>query len=341
MNMTKLTNWIEHNQLKTFFILTFSITWGLGFSFSSVYRGQFIFMPLTAIALCGPALAGIIITMITNTRPKQGTNKVFYSAFIIAWIVCVAVYLTQNRLFFNNLFPTKLVLVTVIPVAFVISMAYSRIPNVKSYLISLIRVRLVRKWLIAAIVFIGGLAPLSFVIGNLLGIQSINDIRLPGSGLTLIGLIAVRFIDQILFFNATGEEVGWRGFALPRLQARTSPLMAAFIIALFWAPWHFFLSQAEGAPVLNCLYWLVKYVGIIIASVFIVWFYNRSQGSILVAGIAHAAWNTGAAFIPIKDGLILYPTSFIVVIVMVLVDRMWKKLPSDHPAVYISPLSNA
>jgi len=337
--MINLTNWIERNQLKTFFILTFAITWGLGFSFGGVYRGQFILLPLTAIALCGPALAGIIITMITNTRPKQGTNKVFLSAFIIAWIVGSVVFLTQNRLFLNNLFHTELVLVTVIPVAFVISMAYSRNPDVKNYLISLIRVRTVWKWLIVAVVLMGGLAPLSFVIGNLLGIQSISDIRLPGSGLTLIGLVAVRFIDQIFFFNATGEEVGWRGFALPRLQARTSPLMAALIIALFWAPWHFFLWQAEGALVLTWLYWLVKYVGTIIASVFIVWFYNRTQGSILVAGIAHAAWNTGAEFIPIKDGLILYPTSFIVVLVMVLVDRMWQKLPSDHPSVYRSPLS--
>ena len=339
--MTKLTDWIERNQLKTFFILTFSITWGLGFSFSGVYRGQFILLPLTAIALCGPAIAGIIITTITNTRPKQGTNKAFWSAFLIAWIVCALVFLTQTRLFYNNLFPTELVLVTVIPVAFVISMAYSRIPNVKSYLASLIRLRSVWRWAIVGLVLIGGLAPLSFVIGNLLGIQSISDIRLPGSGLTLIGLIAVRFIDQIFFFNATGEEVGWRGFALPRLQARTSPLVAAFIIALFWAPWHFFLWQAEGAPVLTWLYWLVKYAGTIIASVFIVWFYNRTQGSILVAGIAHAAWNTGAAFIPIKDGLILYPTGFIVVLVMVLVDRMWKKLPSEHPTVYRSPLSAA
>jgi len=339
--MTKLSNWIERNQLKTFFILTFSITWGLGFSFGCVYRGQFSLLPLTAIALCGPALAGIIITTITNTRPKQGTNKVFLSAFIIAWIVCSVVFLTQNRLFLNNLFHTELVLVTVIPVAFVISMAYSRIPNVKNYLISLIRVRSVWKWLIVAVGLMGGLAPLSFVIGNLLGIQSISDLRLPGSGLTLIGLVAVRFIDQIFFFNATGEEVGWRGFALPRLQARTSPLVAALIIALFWAPWHFFLWQAEGAPVLTWLYWLVKHVGTIIASVFIVWFYNRTQGSVLVAGIAHAAWNIGAEFIPIKDGLILYPTSFIVVLIMVLVDRMWQKLPSEHSAVYRSPLSTA
>jgi membrane protease YdiL (CAAX protease family) len=339
--MTKLTNWIEGNQLKIFFILTFSITWGLGFSFSGVYRGQFILLPLTAIALCGPALAGIIITTITNTKPKQGTNKVFWSAFIIAWMVCAVVFLTHTRLFYKNLFPTGLVLVTVIPVAFVISMAYSRIPNVKSYLVPLIRVRSVWKWIIVAMVLIGGLAPLSFVIGNLLDIQSVSDISLPGSGLTLIGLIAVRFIDQFFFFNATGEEVGWRGFALPRLQARTSPLVAAFIIALFWAPWHFFLWHAEGAPVLTWLYWLVKYLGTIIASVFIVWFYNRTQGSILVAGIAHAAWNTGAAFIPIKDGLILYPTSFIIVLIMVLVDRMWKKLPSECPTVYRSPLSTA
>ena len=78
-------------------------------------------------------------------------------------------------------------------------------------------------------------------ISSLPGRQSISGLRFPESDLTLIGLVAVKFLYQIFFFNATGEEVGWRGFALPRLQARTSPLIAALIIALFWAPWHFFL----------------------------------------------------------------------------------------------------
>ncbi len=340
--MTKLIDWLKHNQLKSFFILTFSITWGLGFSFSCVLlRGQFMLLPLFVIALCGPALAGIIITAITNTEPKQGTKRAFWSAFFIAWILCAAVFITQNKLYYNNLLPIKLILVTVIPVAFVISMTYSRIPAVKSYMASLIPLRSSWGWAILGIALIGGMVPLSFAFGCLLNIQTIGDLNLPATGLKLIGLIIFKLLYQFFFFNAIGEEVGWRGFALPRLQAKTSPLIAAFIIALFWAPWHFFLWQAEGSPVLTCLHWLVRYVGTIIVSVLIVWIYNRSKGSILVAGITHAAWNTACGFIPIKDGLVLYPTSFLAVLVIILTDRMWKKLPPEHPTVYRSFLSSA
>jgi membrane protease YdiL (CAAX protease family) len=339
--MSRLTDWIRRNQLAAFFILTFSITWGLGFSYGGVLlRGQFLLFPLVAIATCGPALAGIIITALTNTEPKQGTNRAFWSAFFVAWVLSALVFLTHITLL--NIIPFSLEavgfgLVSVMPVAFVISMACSRIPAVKRYLSSLIRLREVWGWALVGLVLIPGLVPLSLVISSLLGRQSISDLRFPESGLTLIGLVAVRFLYQIFFFNATGEEVGWRGFALPRLQARTSPLIAALIIALFWAPWHFFLWQAEGSPVLTWQYWLERYVGTILPSVFIVWICNRAQGSILVAGITHAAVNTAEAFIPIEDGQILYLTCLVAALVMILADRMWKKLPPEHPAVYRLP----
>jgi membrane protease YdiL (CAAX protease family) len=109
------------------------------------------------------------------------------------------------------------------------------------------------------------------------------------------------------------------------------------IIAFFWAPWHFFLWQAEGSPVSTWQYWLERYVVTSIGSVLVVWICNRARGSILVAGISHAAMNTAEAFIPISNGQIAYLTCFAAALVVILVDRMWKKLPPDHPAVYRSP----
>jgi membrane protease YdiL (CAAX protease family) len=339
--MTKLSDWINRNQLVAFFILTFSITWGLGFSYGGVLlRGQFLLFPLVVIATCGPALAGIIITAVTNTQPRQGPRRAFWVTFLVAWFVSALVCLANLKFVEQfSLLPTVVSLLTiaVVPVAFVIASAYSRIPSVRSYLSSLIRLHSVWEWAIVGFVLIPGLILLSLAISSLLDRQSIGEFRFPETSTTLIGLIAVKFLYQFFFFNATGEEVGWRGFALPRLQVRTSPLIAALIIALFWAPWHFFLWQAEGSPVLTWQYWLERYVSIILASVFIVWICNRAQGSILVAGITHAAMNTAEAFIPIRDGLILYLIFFVAALVMILADRMWKKLPSNHPAVYRLP----
>ena len=79
---------------------------------------------------------------------------------------------------------------------------------------------------------------------------------------------------------------------------------------------------------------IAMYIGHMLLIVLIVWICNLAKGSILVAGFAHAATNTAQAFIPFRDIRSLYPTLFIAVLVLILADRMWKKLPTDHPAVY-------
>jgi CAAX protease family protein len=339
--MKKLTDWIKRHQIVAFFIITFAITWGLGFSYSAVYKGQILLIPLAFVATCGPALAGIIITAVSNTQPRQGTRKASWIAFFVACVVSALAFLANNK--FINHAPLSSVmvgftLVLVVPVAFVISMAFSRIPAVRNYLSSLIRLRGVWGWALVGLALFPGIFLLATAASSLLGLEPINALRLPESGLTLIGLIIVKFLYQLFFFNATGEETGWRGFALPRFQARTSPLIAALVIGFLWSSWHFFLWQAEGKPVLKWQFWLEMYVAHMLCSLIIVWVCNRAGGSILVAGVAHAAANTVQAFIPMPDWRVLLSIGLVTALVLMVVDRMWKKLPSDHPAVFRDPV---
>ena len=337
--MKKLTNWTKRHQVAAFFITTFVISWGLGFSWGAVLKqDQGLLLPLAFVAACGPGLAGIIISAVTNTQPRQGPRKAFWIAFLVAWFVSALVCLANLKLI--EQFPLSpavvgLFTIAVVPVAFVIASAYSRIPSVRSYLASLIQLRGVWGWALLGLVLFPALLLISFPINSLLNRQPIPAHQFPEISLTLIGLVIVKFLYQLFFFNATGEETGWRGFALPRLQTRTSPLIAALIIAFFWVPWHYFGWQAEGKPVLSLQYWIAMYIGHILLSVLIVWICNRAKGSILVAGFTHAATNTVQAFIPNSDLLLL--TLSIAVLVLILVDRMWKKLPPDHPAVVPMP----
>lgn len=336
--MNKLADWIKHHQVVAFCVITFAITWGLGFTYDAVLnKGLYVLAPLSFLATCGPALAGILITAVTNTEPRQGTRKAFWSAFLVAWGVSALVFLAHNTVFNRvSLSPVLvgLTFVLVVPVAFVISMTYSRIPAVKSYLSSLIRLHGVWGWALLGLVLTPALILLSVPISSSLGKQPLTAHPFPATGLALIGLVTVKFLYQLFFFNATGEEVGWRGFALPRLQARTSPLIAALVIALFWTAWHFFLWQAEGKPVLTLHYWIEEYLVHILFSVFIVWMYNRAKGSIFVAGMTHAAANTALAFFPGVDFPVFCAIMAVAALVVILADRMWEKLPADHPAVY-------
>ena len=95
------------------------------------------------------------------------------------------------------------------------------------------------------------------------------------------------FLIGIPLFTLT-EELAWRGFALPRLQAVLPALPASLLLGVIWALWHiptFLLpSQAVSA---------VPYVGfalfVLAQSVLTTWLFNRTGGSVLLAGLFHAA----------------------------------------------------
>ncbi len=338
--MNKLADWIKSHQVASFFIITFVISWGLGFSWDAVQnRNQFLLLPLAFIAACGPGLAGIIVSAVTNTKPSQGPDKAFWIAFLVAWLVALLVYIANLK--FIEQFPISPVVVglftiSVVPVACIIASTYSRIPAVRSYLSSLIQLRGVVGWSLLGLVLVPALLLISYLINSLLNRQPIPSYQLPEISLALIGLVIVKFLYQLFFFNASGEETGWRGFALPRLQTRFSPLIAALVIAFFWVPFHLFWWQAEGQPIMSVEFWLEMYTAHTLFSVLIVWICNRAKGSILVAGIIHAASNTAQAFLQMPGVLLILAFS-VATLIMIIVDRMWRKLPPDHPAVYRSP----
>jgi membrane protease YdiL (CAAX protease family) len=96
-----------------------------------------------------------------------------------------------------------------------------------------------------------------------------------------------------------GEEFGWRGFALHRLQHVMTPLTATLVIAFFHLLWHlptYWLGQGmHNVPAIWAIFFLVPW------TVLFTWAYNRSGGSIAVSVICHATSGMSlsfAAFLP-------------------------------------------
>ncbi len=81
-----------------------------------------------------------------------------------------------------------------------------------------------------------------------------------------------------------GEEIGWRGFALPRLQQRYSRLTAAVILGALWGVWHLMMYLMADLPMYIIL---PSILFLIPGSVLFSWIYNRSGGSALIAILAH------------------------------------------------------
>lgn len=93
---------------------------------------------------------------------------------------------------------------------------------------------------------------------------------------------APRFV--LAFVIAFAEELGWRGFALPRLQRRVGPFAASGLIGVLWTLWHVPMFVGAGIPL---SYLLVLTLLITGGSFVHTWAYNRSGGSLLVAVVAH------------------------------------------------------
>ena len=106
-------------------------------------------------------------------------------------------------------------------------------------------------------------------------------------------LVAVNLVLVLLVGGPLGEELGWRGFALPRLQARHGALRASVVLGIVWALWHLPLFAVPGAPQ-GQVPFLLFVVQAIALSIFFAWAYNGSAGSLPVVLLLHASVNTWA-----------------------------------------------
>jgi membrane protease YdiL (CAAX protease family) len=103
-------------------------------------------------------------------------------------------------------------------------------------------------------------------------------------------LLLLFFVYVGLFHGGLDEELGWRGYALPRLQARYGALTASLILGLFWACWHlpaWFLPDSTQAG----LSFPVFLVSVVATSIIYTWLYNSTGGSLLLIIVLHTVFD--------------------------------------------------
>jgi len=93
-------------------------------------------------------------------------------------------------------------------------------------------------------------------------------------------VLLVRLVDPT--DGALGEEPGWRGYALPRLQLAASPGQAAAVLGVLAAGWHLPLVLTGNLP-------LVGLPSTVVITFLYVWLFNRTGGSLLMALLFHAS----------------------------------------------------
>ena len=96
----------------------------------------------------------------------------------------------------------------------------------------------------------------------------------------------------LILFLVPFEELGWRGYALPRLQEEYSWLVASLIVGVIWGLWHAPLAWAPGTfqssdqPLIYVSRFVIT---ILPVSCVAGWLFNRSEGSIVIVSLYHFA----------------------------------------------------
>jgi len=145
------------------------------------------------------------------------------------------------------------------------------------------------------------LSPVGFLAAALF-VMRVHGVPIPGtqefarfSGLPELGLPAIVLL--VFFIGSYGEEIGWRGFALERLQQRFGPLGGTLLLALLWAGWHlpaFGVVQTYREMTIPMI--LGGFIfGIACGSLVLARVAHRTSGSVLAAALWHAAYNLTSA----------------------------------------------
>ena len=168
--------------------------------------------------------------------------------------------------------------------AIIVTAATEGRSGVRALLGRTVRWRVPLPWYLVALGLPAVLALLAAGLSMLLG---------PTTAITL-GRLSV--LDFVLVVLVVGEELGWRGYALPKLGEKRSPLIASVIIGVLWGLWHlptFFIPGTPqfDQPVIPYLVMTTAY------SILLSWIFLHTRGSVLIATLFHGAINITQGFL--------------------------------------------
>jgi len=326
--MRKIKTWITNHPVAGFFFLTYLLSWPLFYITIFLFPGVMILQgTLGSIAVFSPALSGIIISSLKNNKVKQKQDIKRLITFLLSWIISTTVLV----LFIYKVRGVKIQVgliifsgfIAILP-AYIMSRVYSTKNNIRQYLKTIIKPKGNILWYIIALLTFPIFQSIGYYLHKIFGHETGELVR-GGFNLYTISIIIIFFLHGLLFAGGINEESGWRGFAIPKLQEKHSPLISSIIVWLFWALWHFLYDISSGTDIYSIL--LNRLFFNFLWAILFVWIFNKTKGSVLAPAIFHSAMNTSSEFFARTDtALFLF---IIFTFYAILSDKMWIKKTAD------------
>jgi membrane protease YdiL (CAAX protease family) len=156
------------------------------------------------------------------------------------------------------------------------------------------------KWYLVALLLLPALQLSSVLLTSWLTRSPVDYSHLMVHDLLPIDAPLLLMVVPWLLFEilTNGEEWGWRGYILPRLQNRFNALTSSLILGVIWSVWHLPKFFGTGASSGRSFFWFTIFS--LAGGVLYTWLYNNSHGSLLLVTLFHAANNTAAMFLPVS-----------------------------------------
>ena len=220
----------------------------------------------------------------------------FFMAYAFSWILSVPAILAERGTLPNAMFPVFFTIKSFGPAvaAYILIRITAGKAGLAGFRHRFFQWRVNWKWYV-------------FILLGLPAVITLGACVLPGVLASFQGLNPAYFgvsylINFVLIFIAggpLGEEPGWRGFALPRLQSRYGALRANLLLGVLWTFWHLpdFLTSAQGGGPgvgLSPFYTRLPIFFIMVMALTFIfsWVFNHTGGSIFIALLLHASFNT-------------------------------------------------
>lgn len=296
--------------------LAFAISWTCWIVVIKVHAPEI----MLHIGSAGPALAALIGSRrmpLSIRRVSPSRVILFVVALGLGSLILSLYYAWRTDSTLNFQFSPWTLIPSALP-ALVISSGNSHDPGIKASGYSMGRFTW---WSLIAILIFPGM----ILVGEVIAQWGHYLLILPqshGSAGNAVAFGCLFFLYNC-FFAAALEEPGWRGYLLPLLQQRWSPLRSTLLVWLAWALWHAPLDYFRPGGFSLVLYMQARVIFLIPIAVILTWVYNRSGRSVQACAIFHASMNTFPFVLPYW--MPCFALLFVIAAFAIVSGRMWRK----------------